>query len=156
MGPVAPAEQFPGDTWPKKSPHAVAWDGGAYRVQPCRYSDGPVPDPLANQADAFPRMALVSHLGCHLVPARGLGEHPRFMHAVGQRLLYENVFPALHGCQGDHRVRMVGRGHNHRVDILLPVQHDAEFRIATTVKIHRRKPGALLPLLMNCGSSGSI
>ena len=48
---------------------------------------------------------------------------------MGHRLLHVDVLAALDGRHGDHGMGMVGRGHDHRVDVLLLVQHDAEILV---------------------------
>ena len=55
-------------------------------------------------------------------PRSGCGPRPRNGPAASAR---KRVCPA-HRRHGHHGVGMIGRGHNHRVDVLLLVQHDAE------------------------------
>ena len=42
---------------------------------------------------------------------------------VRQRLLAIDVLAGPHGRHGDHRMRVVGRGDHHAVDVLLLVEH---------------------------------
>jgi hypothetical protein len=41
-----------------------------------------------------------------------------FVNGVRERLLAINVLAELHGSDGRDRVRMIGRGHDHRVDVV--------------------------------------
>ena len=79
----------------------------------------PAPDPLADQARAVAGVALVAHLRRHLVLARRLGQHARLVTRVRQRLLHVHVLAGLHRRHGDHRVGVVRRRNDDRVDVLL-------------------------------------
>ena len=101
--------------------------------------------------DAVAGVPLVAHLGGDLVFAGGLGEQPGLVDAMGERLLHVDVLAALDGRQGDHGMRVIGRGHDHGVDVLLLVEHDAEIRVTLGPRIlgeglggvirHRRRRG---------------
>jgi len=87
-------------------------------------ADGAGPDPLADQAQAFRGMPLNTHLGDHARLLGRLGQHARLVDVMGQRLLAEDMLAGLHRRHRDHRVSVVGRGDEHRVDVLLFFQHD--------------------------------
>ena len=78
-------------------------------------ADLAVPDPLADLADALARRALVTHLRGDLVLGGQLGQQARLVHRVRQRLLDVDVLACGHGLGGNDRVRVVGRGHHHRI-----------------------------------------
>ena len=74
-------------------------------------------------------MSLVTHLRCHLVLARGLGECARHKDRVGQRLLHIHIFSRPHRCHRNGGVRMVWRRHDDCLDVFLLVEHLPEIPI---------------------------
>ena len=90
-------------------------------------ADRAVPDPLAKHADRVGRMPLVAQLRDHLVLGGGLHQRADFADRVRQRLLAVDVLAALDGRHRHHGVRVIGGGHDYRIDGLLhPVEHFAE------------------------------
>ena len=75
-------------------------------------------------------MPLVAHLRGNIVFARQLRKHPCLIHLVRQRFLAVHVFTHSQ-CHGrSHRVRVVGRGDSHCVNMLaLLFQHLAKIMI---------------------------
>ena len=90
-------------------------------------ADGPVADPLDQQAARLEGVALVAHLRDDLVFLGGLGHRAAFGDRVGQRLLAVDVLAVLHGGDRGHGVVMVGRGDHDGVDLFGHlVEHLAE------------------------------
>ena len=83
-------------------------------------------EPLLHQAQALFRVALVAHLRHDLVLARRLGQRPGLADGARQRLLHVDVLAELHRGHRDHGVRVIGRRDEHRVDVLLLLEHHAE------------------------------
>ena len=78
-------------------------------------------------ADALAGVALISHLGDHLVALLGFQEGSRLPDVMGQRLLGVNVDPALHRRERGGEMRVIRGGNDHRVDVLVHlVEHHAE------------------------------
>ena len=75
-------------------------------------------------------MALVAHLRGDLGLGRAPGELPRLGHRPGQRLLDVDVLAEIHRRQRDGRVHVIGRRHDHRVDVLLLLEHPAVVLVA--------------------------
>ena len=93
-------------------------------------ADGPVPDPLAEDADRVGRVPLVAELRDDVVLLGGLHQPADLIDRVGQGLFAVDVLAALDGGHGRHRVGMVGRGHHDRVDLLVElVKHLAEVAV---------------------------
>ena len=68
-------------------------------------------------------MSLVPHLRDDLAVFGLLREHPRFFDRPAQRLLHVDVLAAVHRRQRNRRVHVIGRRHDHRVDVFLLVEH---------------------------------
>ena len=78
-------------------------------------------------ADGVEGVPLVAHLRDDLVLLGGLHQLADLVDRVRQRLLAVDVLAALDGGHGGHRVGMVGRGDDDRVDLLVHlVEHLAE------------------------------
>ena len=86
-------------------------------------ADGAVPNPFADEADAFAGVALVAHLSGEFALARGLGQGAGLVDIVSERFLEVNVFAGLEGGQGDDGMGVVGRGDHDRLDVLLFIEH---------------------------------
>jgi hypothetical protein len=80
-------------------------------------------DPLGDQPDAFAGIALVAHLGDHLVLAGGLGEAARLEDGMGDRLLDVHVLAGPHAVHRDVRMGVVGRRHDDAVDLRMRLEH---------------------------------
>ncbi len=116
-------------------------------VQQCtsrHVPDRAVLDPFADQPELLAGVALVAHLGLHLVLAGGLGQHAGLPHGARQRLLNVDVLAPLHGGHRNHGVQVVRRGDDHRVDVLLLVEHLAEIRPLLRVGILLEDGGRVL------------
>ena len=64
------------------------------------------------------RVSLVAHL--HHAPRaeRGLQHQLALLHGARERLLHVHVLPGVHAVDGDVRVRVVGRAHLHRLELV--------------------------------------
>ena len=105
-------------------------------------------DQLADLARAIARVALVPHLGHDLgVTTRVVRQHSHLAHGPRQRLLNVGVLPRLHRKHSGRGVRMVGRGHGHRVDALrLAVEHLAIVLVAFRLGIGLERVFSALPI----------
>ncbi len=83
-------------------------------------ADGPVPYPFHEGPDGVGGMSLVAHLRDQLAFRRLGPQRPHLGHGMRQGLLAIDVLAGLHRRHGDHRMGVVGRAHQHRVD---PVAH---------------------------------
>ena len=96
-------------------------------IGPCVYfsdiSDRPIVDPLFHKADVLGRMALIAHLGLHPVASGRFGDSAGLVHRMSQRFLAKDMFTCFHGPHGDDRVRVIRRGDDNCVDVLLLVEH---------------------------------
>ncbi len=113
-------------------------------VQACTSRTAPMaPSAIHSQISRlrFGRMALVAHLAGDLVLPGGLGQHPRFVNRMGQGLLHVDVLAPPDSRQGDHGMGMVGRGHDHCVEIFLLIEHDAEILVPLGLRILGKGPG---------------
>ena len=99
-------------------------------------------DPLGDLTDAFAGMPLVAHLGHDLVLVGRLGEDAGFEDGMGDRLLHVHMLAAAHALHRDEGVRMVGRGDDDRIDVLLLVEHLAEVREQGGLRELLDRPGA--------------
>ena len=89
-------------------------------------ADQPRGDPLGHLPNAFARVALIAHLAHDAVFMGRLGQNTGFEDGVGDRLLHVDVLAAAHALHRHVGVRMVGRGDDHRVDVLALIKHLAE------------------------------
>ena len=87
--------------------------------------------PFVDEARAFARVALISHLRHDLrIRERQVAKDARFVHGIRERLLHVHVLAALHrGLRGDG-VQVIRRRDHDAVDVLLLVEHLAEIRVA--------------------------
>ena len=108
------------------------------------FTDSAIPERLANQPDAFAGVALVAHLSGDLVLVGGGREGAGFGDVVGERFLAINMFAGLHGGHGNHRMRMIRRCDNDRVDVFLFVQHLAVIRPDPGVGIFLERVGGII------------
>ena len=67
-------------------------------------------------------LAMIAQLRGDTGLPRRLGHQPGFMDRPGERLLAIDVFAQLERGHGDDGMRMVGRGHHHRVDLFFGQQ----------------------------------
>ena len=103
-------------------------------------------EPLLHQAQPLLGVSLIAHLGHDLVLARGLGQGACFADRARQRLLDVDVLAELHRRHRDDRVGVIGRGDEHRVDVLLLLEHRAEILVKDRLRelvggaapLHRR------------------
>ena len=85
-----------------------------------------VADQFQRPAERAAVGALVAHRRGDLVLAGQLAQGPRLVDRAGQRLFAEDVLAGLDGRGRDDRMGVVGRGDDHRVDLLHLVEHLAE------------------------------
>ena len=107
-------------------------------------ADGAGLDVLVDQPRIVGGVALVSHLGLQLAGNRLAREPAALVHGPGQRFLHIDMFAQVHGRERDVRVHVIGRGHHHRVDVLLLLQHLAVVGVALGLRQLRLQ---LLPVL---------
>ena len=70
------------------------------------------------------RVTLVAHLRHDFgIVLRLLREVPRLVHRPAERLLDVDVLAETHRCRGDDGVHVIGRRDDHRVDVLLLLEH---------------------------------
>src|SRR6185436_15700691 len=87
-------------------------------------ADRPLLDVLDRRPRLGVRVPLVAHLRGDLRVRLGLaGEHARLFDRPAQRLLHVDVLAEIHRRGRDRRVHVIGRGDDHRVDVLLLVEH---------------------------------
>ncbi len=87
---------------------------------------------------------LRAHLRDDALPGRRLHHHAHLVHRMGQRLLAVDVLAGTHRQDRGRRMMMIGRRDQHRLDVLLLVDH-----LAIIVVIGR--PGMRLLLRLLCG-----
>ena len=80
-------------------------------------------DVLVTEPRLVTGMPLVPHLRDDLALFRLLRERPCFLDRPAERLLHVDVLAPVHRRKRDRRVHVIGRGHDHRVDVLLLVEH---------------------------------
>ena len=83
------------------------------------FADGPVADPLEQQAAGLEGVPLVAHLCDDVLLLGGFGHLTALIHRVGQRLLAVYMLAVLHRGDGCDRVIVVRRAHHHGVDLLV-------------------------------------
>ena len=87
-------------------------------------AEGAALDVLDAAARVVGRVTLVAHLRHDLrIVERLLREVPRLVHRPAQRLLHVHVLAEAHRGRGDRGVHVIGRRHDHRVDVLLLLEH---------------------------------
>ena len=98
-------------------------------------------------------------LRAHLQNALGLfdgaGHLQSFVDGMRHRLLAVDVLTLIHSVQRDARVPMIGRGDNHRVDVV-EGQHFAIVEITFDAMQFRSLALALLVDIANCGDAAGI
>ena len=108
-------------------------------------ADGAGLEPLLHQAQALFGVALVAHLRDDLVLPRRLGQRPGLADGARQRLLHVDVLAQLHRGHRDQGVRVIRRGDEHRVDVLLLLEHHAVVlvldRLRDASRASRASPG---------------
>ncbi len=111
-------------------PPTAAVEGRASGMDRLHVADGPVPDPLAEDADRVERVPLVAELRDDVVLLGGLHQLADLVDRVGQGLFAVDVLAALDGGHRRHCVGMVGRADDDRVDLLVDlVEHLAEIAV---------------------------
>ena len=94
-------------------------------------ADGAGLDVFVDQPRIVGGMSLIAHLCLQLRLGRALrGEPAAFLHRPRQRLLHVHVFAEIHRRERDERVRVIRRGNDHRVDVLLLREHLAVVGVA--------------------------
>ena len=83
-------------------------------------------------------LALVAHLGDDLVLAGRLGDGAGLEHRVRQRLLAVDVLAGPHHGHRDRGVRVVRRGDDDGVDVLLLLEHLAEVEVELGLRVEPR------------------
>ena len=84
--------------------------------------DGPTQPPF--------RRPLITHLRDHLVLSGGFPHDPRFIHGTRQWFLAVHMFTELHRRHSRHGVRVIGGGHQNRINLLFHlIEHPAKIRI---------------------------
>ena len=90
-------------------------------------ANGAAPDQFNGATQPIFGAALVAHLGDDLVLERGQAHDSRFVHRAREGLFTIDVFAALHGRHRGDGMSVVGRGHQHGIDLLVHlVEHPAE------------------------------
>ena len=129
--------------------HVVDFLGAPHRLRPDRpirpvldpvhFADHAGFDPLADEARTLGCVALVAHLGRRAGLAGRLADHPRLADGARQRLLGEDVQAAFERGHGDHGVRVVGGRDEHRVKVVVGVEHLAVVVVPLRVRmcVHR-------------------
>jgi hypothetical protein len=69
------------------------------------------------------RVPLVAVLRDDLLLLRLSCQVPRLVHGPAHRLLHVDVLAGVHGIRRDHRMHVIGRGDDDRVDVLLFLEH---------------------------------
>ena len=87
-------------------------------------------DVLVHQARVVGRVALIAHLRHDLRVDRLLRQRATLLHRPRQGLLDVDVLAEAHRCRRDHGVGVIGRRDQHRVDVLLLLQHLAVVDVA--------------------------
>ena len=105
-------------------------------------SDSPAADPLAHPPHVRARVPCVAHLCSDAGLAGDFHQPADFRNVVGQRHLGVDVLALPHGCGGDHRVRVVGRGHDDGVDALFLVQHPTIVFVAGGIRVSLESDGS--------------
>ena len=93
---------------------------------------------------AFERVALRAHLRRHARRGRRLRHLPHFPDAARERLLAVHVLAELHRGDRHDGVVVIGRGDEHRVDVLLGIEHAAPVAILPRVGVLRERLGRVL------------
>ena len=92
-------------------------------------ADGPVPDPLVEEAGALSGVALVPHLGDEVPLLRFLAQKAGLLDGVGERLLAEDVLAHLHGRHRYDGVIVVGHRDGDGVEVPLLLEHPPEVAV---------------------------
>ncbi|OPZ96414.1 MAG: hypothetical protein BWY71_01937 [Planctomycetes bacterium ADurb.Bin412] len=94
----------------------IAPDIGMFQL-----ANGPVFNKFPHPVEILLRVQLRAHLGCQLLAVLQIGRphHPRFLHAVGQRLLAIHMQTPIHGPRGHKGMGMIRGAADHRIQILL-------------------------------------
>ena len=81
-------------------------------------------------------VALIAHLADDLIIVRGFFQRSDLPDVVGERLFHIDVFSRLHRGHGRGKVRVIGRGNHHGVDLLAHfIEHDAQILEALGFRI---------------------
>ena len=97
-------------------------------------------DDLRNAVRAFHRVALIAHLRGQLRVGQGrLLQQAHLVYRIRERLLDIHVLAERHRGQGDGGMQVIGRGNQHRVDVLLLLEHLPKIRVLRGVLIRLAK-----------------
>ena len=81
-------------------------------------ADGPRLHHFHKPADIVRRVALIPHLGDHLLVQRRLAHGAHFGHRVGERLFTINMFAMTNGRERGHCVGVVGSSDEHGINVI--------------------------------------
>src|SRR5208337_3949213 len=79
----------------------------------------PLPDPLAEQANAFAGVALVAHLRGDLLRLGDFAQFAGLVDIVAERFLAVEGQPGIQGADARREVTVIGGGNPSRVEMLL-------------------------------------
>src|SRR5665648_1135480 len=98
-------------------------------------SDNAIPDHFPEPPCSFTCLALVSHLGCHLILFCCFCQHSCFMNGVGKWCLSENMCATFHCLQTNHRMGVIRCGNDHSINVFLTIQHDPKVFVLLRTRV---------------------